>query len=80
MNGEEMDQAAASKVDQHDRTDSHANALEIWFHLDAGVKVDTKCPARLHAGQYGHGDEFIRRRHGPSLHRSGALEPGQGMS
>ena len=31
MNGEEMDQAAASKVDQHGRTDSHANALEIWI-------------------------------------------------
>ena len=45
----------------------------------AGVKVDTKPPARLHAGRYRHADQLLRRRPGPSLHRSGALEPRQGM-
>ena len=45
----------------------------------AGVKVDTKPPARLHAGRYRHADQRLRRRPGPSLHRSGALEPRQGM-
>ena len=45
----------------------------------AGVKVDTKPPARLHAGRYRHADQPLRRRPGPSLHRSGALEPRQGM-
>ena len=44
-----------------------------------GVKVDTKPPARLHAGRYRHADQLLRRRPGPSLHRSGALEPRQGM-
>ena len=65
---------------QHDRTinsiDPRANALEIWCvwpHMSSaaagGVKVDTKSPARLHAGRYGHADQLLRRRPGPSLHR-----------
>ena len=43
-----------------------------WPHMSSaaagGVKVDTKSPARLHAGRYGHADQLLRRRHGPSLH------------
>ena len=49
-------------------------------HLDAGGGGGgAHEAARLHAGRYRHADQLLRRRPGPSLHRSGALEPRQGM-
>ena len=44
-------------------------------HLDAGGGGG----AHVRLGRYRHADQLLRRRPGPSLHRSGALEPRQGM-